>query len=449
MRQISYPKPTLKALLFIGLYRLVCVFVWVISLPFLFFAQTRTKYHLSIPARFFPFLVPFLRRFKGSIPECTQEFCKDFAPDIWIHACSFGEIKSLEPIICAISKPSKSKENVPIDTKAYQTSPTLSPKILITTTTQTGYDLACTTYAGAKHIRIHFLPFEFFLPLYRHRFRSLQMLIVTEAELWYELFWCAHSVRAYTLLINARISIRSYPRYKRFSSFYRLLFAHIDHILAQSQDDKTRLESLGAHNIEVFGNLKLLSAPVIGRTYPKPNKLLLVGASTHQGEEEIIVSAFLALRKQEPCMLVLAPRHPERFNAIWDMLESYPIQCARLSMIAAQNGFDTIDILLIDRLLELNNFYAISDIVILGGSFVPAGGHNPLEPAFFHTKLLSGIHIFNQQTLFACIDGYILLEANALEQTLLNHSALPNATIKDTESKLAQITNLITQTIQN
>lgn len=419
-------------------YRALCAIAWLLLVPLLLYLSTKPKYRRSIPARFFPFLRVFTLESSG--------FCKDFYPHFWLHACSFGEIKSLEPIIQALA----------------QAAPTRN--ILLTTTTQTGFDLAQSTYINEPRIRVEFLPFEIFLPFYARRLKQLQALVVTEAELWLELFYTTKALGAKTLLINARISTRSYPKYRRFRAFYRLLFSYVDRVFAQSQADSTRLAELGANHIEVFGNLKLLSPIHISRTYPKPqNRLVIVAASTHKGEEELVLQAFSALKKLESSkmdsacglespktqkvdssLLILAPRHPERFTQVASLLAGYPLASARFSHDPNAPTNPSLDVVLLDTLGELNNCYAIADIVILGGAFIPAGGHNPLEPAFFGTKLISGRAIFNQEALFACVDGYTLCEAGELESTLLAHQSLPHTSYKHTQASLSTLIQAIT-----
>ncbi|KAA8711603.1 3-deoxy-D-manno-octulosonic acid transferase [Helicobacter canis] len=396
-------------------------------MPLLLYLSIKPKYRHSIPARFFPFLRSLMPKSSG--------FCNDFSPHIWLHACSFGEIKSLAPIIQALANHKR--------------------RILLTTTTQTGFDLAQSTYASEPTIRVEFLPFEIFLPFYRHRLQDLQSLIVTEAELWLGLFSTAKTLGAQTLLINARISTRSYPKYRRFRFFYRVLFSCVDRVFAQSQADKDRLSTLGARHIEVLGNLKLLSPIATSATYPKPsNRLVIVAASTHQGEEELVLQAFSALKKLESSkvdssLLILAPRHPERFDEVATQLASYPFASARFTQSAQVLNDSSLDVVLLDTLGELNNCYAIADIVILGGAFIQAGGHNPLEPAFFHTKLISGKAIFNQEALFACIDGYTLCEASELEATLLAHQSLPKAAYKPMPIDLLSLVHIITHPKQS
>ncbi len=390
-------------------YLILCWLVYLISLPILLLIPFRQKHKTSIPARFFTPLALFSK----------HRFCADFKPTLWFHACSFGEVKSLEPVLKNIS----------------------NECILISVITQTGFILAKRTYANNKNIRIHYLPFEIFLPLYKKCFSALKTLVVVEAELWFEIFYIAKKVGAKTILLNARISSKSYPKYKKFGFFYRTIFGRIDMVFAQTQADKEHLVTLGAQNVQVFGNLKTLSIPTITTSYPKPKKLTIIGASTHNTEEELILKAFLELKKTQDCILFLAPRHPERFKIVVDSLKN-----AKINFDSLTNGFrDDVDVLLIDKLMELNNFYAISDITILGGSFIKAGGHNPLEPVFFKNKLISGEHIFNQTALFESIIGYVLSTKENLATILLNHASIPQATIKPININLQELIAQITK----
>ncbi|PAF41600.1 lipid IV(A) 3-deoxy-D-manno-octulosonic acid transferase [Helicobacter sp. 11S03491-1] len=389
------------------IYYLLTVIVYIISLPLLLFALLKSKYRHSIPARFF-----------------LKDFYLYTSPAFWFHACSYGEIKSLEPIIKAMP---------------------LKP-ILITTITQTGFDLARHTYQDYAHIQVKFLPFEIFIPFWKKKLQFLQTLIITEAELWYLVLKTAKNVGAKTMLINSRISTHSFPRYKKIAWFYKRLFHQIDEVLAQGKDDILRLELLGAKNPKVFGNLKLLGTPHIRTHYPKSPKLTIIAASTHPGEEELILQAFLKLRDSlEKCWLIVVPRHPERFKEVERFIEKTLANTPYKYKVFSQEGFSQeCDVLLADILGELFNLYAIGDVVILGGSFDKIGGHNPLEPAFFHTKLLSGPHIFNQSALFEAIEGYQIVEANQLAQTLCNYHFLPNTNILNQDNKLQSLLNSIT-----
>ncbi|PAF51239.1 lipid IV(A) 3-deoxy-D-manno-octulosonic acid transferase [Helicobacter sp. 13S00477-4] len=393
--------------MFVVIYYFIFFCVYIISIPLLLVNSLKSKYRQSIPVRFF-----------------LKDFSLCIDPHYWFHACSYGEIKSLEPIIMGMPK----------------------QPILITTITQTGFELASKTYANHSYIQIKYLPFEIFIPFWKNRLKSLKTLVVTEAELWYSFFFIAKKISATTMLINARISTHSYPKYKKFAWFYKNIFKLVDITLAQEQKDVSRLQTLGAKNIKIFGNLKILSTPKVNTHYPKSSNPTIIAASTHYGEEELILKTFLELKKTIPNIwLIVAPRHPQRFNEVARLIKK--IQPTSFTFkIFSQNGFDSnCDILLIDTLGELNNLYPIADIVILGGSFAKIGGHNPLECAFFNTKLISGPHIFNQTALFDSIDGYKIIEQNQLYKTLESYQSLPKTRIKDQKNKLNTLITIITK----
>ncbi len=382
--------------LFRFFYLLILGAVYLLVAPLLFLLSFKKKYHRSIPARFF---------------YLQQRPLED--REIWLHACSFGEIKSLEPIIQELLKKNQ--------------------KILLTTTTQTGFRLAKELFGAYKDCQVLYLAFEIFLPFWEKRLKGLKDLIVVESELWFLLFDVAKRVGAKTFLINARISDHSFEKYLRLKYYYSRVFLRIDRVFAQAQHDALRLRTLGANDVEVFGNLKIYSKVEVTKLYAKPQKLVIVAGSTHQEEEKIVLKSFLEFKKQFPnSLLIIAPRHPERFEDVSAILEG--LKVARIS----QDGIDEEqDILLLDILGDLNNIYRIADIVILCGSFVKVGGHNPLEPAFFQTKFLSGPYIFNQYALFDCIENYVLVQdAQELTQKLLDFKTLKNSSIKKERENL-------------
>lgn len=400
-----------KKLAFPLAYFLLCVILYIFCLPIFLASSFRSKHKDSIPQRFFASHLSLL-----------------VEPHFWFHACSFGEVRSLEPIINALLI--QKKDCI----------------ILITTITHTGNAEARRLF-GDKHptrVFVKFLPFEIFLPLWQSKLDKLKSLVVMEAELWKMLFFVAKKSGAKTFLLNARISDRSYKSYQRLRGFYAGVFKYIDVVLAQSVKDKKRLELFKSRNISVFGNLKMLNPPKPSKIYQKPDRLIVLGASTHKGEEELILHAFLQFQKIEPhSLLILAPRHPERFIEVCKTLQSRNVDFVRFSQIDEFNVKNA-TVVVLDTLGELVNIYAISDIVVLGGSFVPkVGGHNPLEPAFFGTRLISGRHIFNQQALFSCVSGAQIIESNALSTTLLHYSSLPYSSVHFRKNGLEEILTLI------
>jgi 3-deoxy-D-manno-octulosonic-acid transferase len=252
-----------------------------------------------------------------------------------------------------------------------------------------------------------------------------------EAEFWYLLFALARSRGANTLLINARMSERSYPKYLRIAWLYKQIFRHIDEVYAQTELDKERLISLGAKNVTVTGNIKLSKLPTPSKTLLKPDGLIVCGASTHEGEESLILDAFLALKKEQvDAKLILVPRHPERFDKVASMIASMTERTELSWQRYSENEVMQSDIVLVDTLGELVNMYTVSDIVILGGAFEPIGGHNAAEAAQFGCKIISGKHYFNQVDLFAAVEGIAIVEASNLSRRLLQHGLLKPTKLK-------------------
>lgn len=398
---------------FIGIYYFMLCIAHFCAIPFLYFLSFKPKYRFSLKKRFF-------------IPDSLFPDAMGFKIH-WLHACSFGEVKSLQVIIESLSKQLPNNE-----------------KILLTTTTQTGFHLAYKLYPQCL---VRYLPFETLIPFWLHKI-TLASLTLVEAELWLMPLVCAKLKGAQTLLINARISQHSLPSYQRFRFFYRRLFSLIHQIFCQTRLDKERLETLGAKNVNVLGNLKLAEIPQVTTHYSHPKQPLWVVASTHrkhnQSEEVLILEAileaffkkegdFVHYTKSTPHFL-FAPRHPERFleveRELNQILDSYALpHLTKTSELGIQEALNS-PFILLDSLGELHNLYAIAQGVILGGSFLKSiGGHNPIEPAFFQTKLISGPYIFNQKALFASLQNYTLCKIQSLSKVLQKQEILKPAKI--------------------
>ncbi|WP_169941933.1 lipid IV(A) 3-deoxy-D-manno-octulosonic acid transferase [Campylobacter sp. RM15925] len=342
------------------IYYILALIAFVIgALPLLFIAF-KTKYHRSIPARFFLFNNP---KFDES--------------DIHFHACSFGEIRSIAPLL-----------------KKFKS-------IAVSVITKTGFDEAKKITPNTR-----FLPFEIFIPFWLKRSK---ILVIFEAELWLMLVFWAKFKGSRVILINARISDRSYKRYLKFRFFYNEIFKFIDKIYAQSELDKQRLISLGAKNVVVSGNIKSAFLPSISKAYDKPKERVIVLASTHKGEEELLLNH---INLSENDKLILVPRHPERFDEAGEILAKFARNHGfGFERFSKSQNFSA-KCVLVDTMGELVNIYAISDIVILGGSFVPnVGGHNPIEAAQFENSIITGEFIFNQKALFEQVDDVVFAKA--------------------------------------
>ncbi len=315
---------------------------------------------------------------------------------LWFHVCSLGEAKALSPILSELS----------------------SDKIKITTITHTGYNTAKMYDADVRY-----LPFEIFLPFW---VKPQKKLIVLEAEFWYLLFAVMKAKGAKVILLNARISEKSVKKYMRFYWFYKKIFALVDKIYCQSEIDAYRLKSLGGRNIEIIGNIKLAQNIYAATIYQKPDATVLTIASTHEGEEKIILPQILKFINSTKTKLVIVPRHPERFNGVYKILTEFSKKHNLTLCRFSDNKALDCNITLVDMMGELNNIYNISDIVIMGGSFIPKiGGHNPLEPAHFGCKIITGKYIDDQKELYKNVYHVQYVQEDSLSDALFTCKELP------------------------
>lgn len=353
------------------LYYILLSILYILSLPFLLILSfTKDKYRQSIKARFF--------LYKNKLKKS----------DIHFHVCSFGEARSIKKL----SSNFEDKR--------------------ITCITQTGF-LEAKTFCK----NVSFLAFEIFIPFW---FSPCKVLVIFEAELWLMLIFVAKLRGAKVILLNARLSDKSFHRYKRFSFFYKTLFSYIDEVFAQSALDKQRLEEIGAKNVIEYFNIKAALSSTVQKIYKKVDKKIILFASTHDKEEELLLN-FFKPRKDE--ILIIAPRHPERFEKVEEFCKDYSKKYAlsfdKFSNYGENFNSDKLSsVFLLDTLNELVNFYSIADIVVLCGSFIKGvGGHNPIEVAQFNKILISGPYIHNQVSLFSMLDNaYICYDIPKLRE---------------------------------
>ena len=354
------------------LYFSLAVVLHLAAIPLLLLLSFKKKYSEAIPARF------FLKK--------NSRFQKH---DLWFHVCSLGEARALKPLLKHLE----------------------DRDVSISTITQTGHE-----EAKKYEAEVRYLPFESLLPFWvnSHRF-----LVVLEAEFWYLLFAVARARGAKVVLLNARMTERSFPKYMKMRWLYKRMFDRVDRLFCQSEADKRRFEALGAKHIEVVGNIKLAQEIVHSKDYEKPKVETIVAASTHDEEEMLILEAFIEYRREHHAKLIVVPRHPERFDAVYGLIERLcegeALSYARWS---EREDFSA-DVILVDAMGELNNIYAISDVAILGGAFrEDVGGHNPLEPAHFGCKIITGKHAFMQQELLKYVHHVQEVSKDALLEAL-------------------------------
>jgi len=308
---------------------------------------------------------------------------------IWLHAVSVGEVQASRPLVNALLE----------EYSDY--------KILITTMTPTGAD-SVKQYFG-DDVRHLYLPYD--LPASIKHFISViepSILIVMETELWPNLFYYCHEKNIPVIVVNARMSEKSAKGYRRFSSFTRSTLENISLVVAQGKKDAERMIALGADEDKVIvtGNLKfdihlphsVTEQAQALRRYFSVNRPVWIAASTHEGEEKIILDAFGKVLQQQPqCLLVIVPRHPERSASVGEL-------CAKRNLKVlskSDNGECNADVkvFILDTLGELPMYYAAADVAFVGGSLTETGGHNMLEPACLGLPVLMGPHVFNFQEI--------------------------------------------------
>lgn len=318
-----------------------------------------------------------------SFKEKYKELYKKFFPfkkhkvaDIHFHFASFGELRALKELILYYKSQGKT--------------------VLLTSASRTGYK-------AAKELdeNTFFLPLE---PLLFFWLKPAKTLIVYEAELWLNLVKIYKNHNKKTILLNARIKKTNFKKYYKLRFFYKEIFSNFDFILAQSETDVKRLIKLGAKNIQAFTNIKLTAKIKPSKILPK-NKPIIIAASTHEKEEEIILNKLDTNFLKDKC-LIIAPRHPERTKSIENMLKIRQMKYIKYS--ENELGYLDEDVFLLDTLGELINFYNISDYVILGGSYVPVGGHNFAEAAQFGCKITAGKYVFSQLEILKRLENVII-----------------------------------------
>ena len=369
------------------LYYALSVVLFFIALPLLVYLSFKQKYKSSIPARFFLFNNSRFENEDG----------------IWFHVCSLGEARALKPILKLVK----------------------NQDIKITTITQTGQE-----EVKKYNADVRYLPYEMFLPFW---VKKQKILVVLEAEFWFMLFVSAFSKGTKIVLLNARISDKSVKKYLQFAWFYKKILSNVEMIYAQSEVDKNRFLALGARNIEVIGNIKLAGEIIKTKEYIKPSVEIIVAGSTHDGEEESVLKAFVEYKKQGKSRLIIVPRHPERFESVYKLMnEEADKNSFTLSRFSQTKSLDA-DMVLVDAMGELNNIYAISDIAILGGAFKDdVGGHNPLEPAHFGCKIITGKHFFHQKELFKYVHHVQYVESDEIHKALMKCKELPPSMVEET-----------------
>lgn len=321
---------------------------------------------------------------------------------LWIHSVSVGETQAAEPLVRQLIE-------------QYPDLP-----LVITTTTPTGSDRVRKLFGD----KVHHVYFPYDLPFAIQGFlrrTKPRLLVMMETELWPNLLTICDKEGVPTILANARLSERSASGYARFDFFTREIFEHIGLVAAQAPADAERFLGLGvlSGRVRVTGSIKFdirlpaslhEQAEVMRRQWG--DRPVWVAASTHDGEDEKMLQAHRQILSHQPtALLVLVPRHPERFDRVAALCRKEGFSLIRRS--EDQGCTQNTEVFLGDTMGELTLFLAAADVAFVGGSLVPVGGHNVLEPAALGVPVVFGPHMFN----FAIISRMLLAENAAAEVT--------------------------------
>lgn len=330
---------------------------------------------------------------------------KDFPPaagqrPIWVHAVSVGETVAVRPLLKAIKA-------------RYPKRP-----LVVSNMTETGRQVA----SGFPEIDLCiYFPFDY-------RFAVGKVLqavnpaaiVIVETELWPNFLLEARRLGIPAMIANGRISDRSFTGYLRARGFFRPVLANVACFCMQSEEDARRIVVIGApaERVTVARNLKFdIPASSVSASQRSelrhsfgipPDAAVITAGSTHNGEDELIALSYLRLVESglNP-FLVIVPRHPERSSAVAELIRSKNLLIRRRSELSQDAlPFSSGEVLLVDTVGELMQFYALADIAFVGGSLVPIGGHNLLEPASLGVPVLFGPHMANFREIAALVDSY-------------------------------------------
>ena len=311
---------------------------------------------------------------------------------VWVHAASVGETNAILPLIDRLTG--------------------IGLAVVFTTATLTSAAIAAKRLPrGAQH---QFAPLDLapFVGSFLAHWRP-DLAIFVESEMWPTMVRKLAESRVPLVVANARLSERSYRGWKRFAGFAGTVFPRITLCLAQSDADATRFAALGATNVRAVGNLKFDVPPLAADSGAVARLTAAIGgrpswiaASTHEGEEEIVADAHRLIRQRHgEALTIVVPRHPERGDTVRAMLVAKGLTVAQRSR--GEPLLRETDAYLADTLGELGLFYRLTPIAFLGGSLIPHGGQNPIEPTRLAAAVLHGPHVHNFSDVYAALDAAV------------------------------------------
>ena len=349
------------------LYNILLVFATILLFPyFLVKLISAPKYRGGISQKL------------GRVRKGVLKILKKSPRPIWVHAVSVGEVMAAHPLIRELKKKYPHK------------------KLILSTVTVTGNYTARQRVPEADEV--FYFPFDY--PWIVRRviaWINPAVVLVAETELWPNFFRELKKAGIPSAVVNGRISPHSYRNYIKLRGFFKKVFENVDLFCMQSEADAVRIKEIGAaaDKVLITGNLKfdqkILTTQAIPVSIPQGRKVITAG-STHRGEEAILLEIFKKLRDKYPALvLIIAPRHPERFDEVEGLINKAGYECQRRSGLKGPVK----DILLLDTIGELRSFYSVCDIAFVGGSLVKVGGHNLLEPAAMKKPVIFSRYMYN------------------------------------------------------
>jgi len=348
------------------LYNAILVLATIVLSPYILFKlATVPKYRGGISQKLGRVRKGVLRVLGGTRP-------------IWVHAVSVGEVMAAHPLIRELKKKYPGR------------------KLILSTVTVTGNHTAKQRVPEAD--AVFYFPFDYTWIVRRVIGRiNPAIVLIAETELWPNFFRELERQGIPSALINGRISPRSYGNYLKLRRFFTEVFKNVTLFCMQSDEDAARIKDIGAppDRVLVTGNLKFDQKISPAQQAPVPiasGRKVITAGSTHRGEEAILLEIFSRLRKKYPdLVLIIAPRHPERFDEVCGLITSAGYECQRRTRLKGPVR----DVILLDTIGELRAFYSACDIAFVGGSLVKVGGHNLLEPAAMKKPVIFSRYMFN------------------------------------------------------
>jgi len=348
------------------LYNMLLIIATVLLFPVILFKLiTVPKYRGGMTQKLGRLRKGVLKVIKGSRP-------------IWVHAVSVGEVMAAHPLIRELKKKYPHR------------------KLILSTVTVTG------NYTARRRVpeadAVFYFPFDFPC-IVRRVIQGInpQIVLVAETELWPNFYRELKRAGIPSAVINGRISPASHRNYRKFNSLFSQVFDNVTLFCMQSEADAERIKDIGAdpEKVMVTGNLKFDQKLPVNMSVPvsiAAGKKVITAGSTHRGEEAALLDVFKRLRQKYPdLVLIIAPRHPERFDEVEGLINKAGYDCQRRTKLHGPIK----DVLLLDTIGELRSFYSLCDIAFIGGSLVKVGGHNLLEPAAMKKPVIFSRYMFN------------------------------------------------------